>query len=152
MVAPDPATRSDGLHVGKKIRTIVELMTEQGMPWERAAEVAGVKRSTAYRALHKPHVIAFRRERKKQLTELLSTRIPRKLSELMDSENHAAGVRAALALEALRADAVAMPTTQIRTGGIIIQLVAEEPRALPQAAPQIDLQPVKDVERVGARD
>ncbi|MGA8696569.1 MAG: hypothetical protein WB689_22575 [Xanthobacteraceae bacterium] len=135
----DRDARTDGTVVGKKIREIVRLMTEDGMTWQNAADAVGVKRSTAYKALHKPHVLAYRREKKKELTELLSTRIPHKLSALMDSENHAAGVRAALALEALRADAVAVPTTQIRTGGIIIQLVAEEPRALPHAAPALEL-------------
>jgi hypothetical protein len=91
------------------------------------------------------------RERRRELIEVLSARIPHRLSELMDGDNEAACVRAALALAQLNNEAQAAPATQIRTGGIVIQLVGEAPRALPQAAPALELTTVEK-EEIGARD
>jgi hypothetical protein len=103
------ASRTDGVYVGKQIREIVRFMIEQGVSWKLAADSVGLKRSRAFGALHKPHVIAYRRETRKQFIELLSTRVPLKLSSLMDSENAAAAVRAALALEELNNESRAEP-------------------------------------------
>jgi len=49
-------------------------------------------------------------------------RVPRKLDELMNSENAAAAVRAALALEELNNESRAEPTRRINTGGIVIRV------------------------------
>ena len=64
-----------------------------------ASRVTRRANTLVLRALHKPHVITYRREERKKFVELLSTRVPVKLSQLMDNENAAAAVRAALALE-----------------------------------------------------
>jgi hypothetical protein len=128
------STRTDGTYIGADIRELVRLMIEEDFSWQRAADAVGVKRSTAYRALHKPHVIAYRREQRRQQIELLSTRVPHKLSALMDSENAAAAVRAALALEELNNQSQASPTRRIQTGGIVIMLGASAQRALPPAS------------------
>jgi hypothetical protein len=87
------STRTDGIYIGKSIREIVRMMIEEGASWQLAADAVGLKRSRAFRALHKPHVIAYRREERKKFIELLGTRVPLKLNNLMDSENHAAAVR-----------------------------------------------------------
>lgn len=136
------ATRSDGGHIGKDVRELVRLMIEDDYTWQRAADAVGVKRSRAYRALHKPHVIAHRRELRKQQIELLSTRVPKKLSTLMDSENAAAAVRAALALEEMNQQGRAEPVRRIATGGIIIMLGAPAQQPLPVAQPVLDLAPL----------
>jgi hypothetical protein len=147
MVADMPAekyaaTRTDGAHVGKSIRELVRLMIEEDFTWQRAADAVGVKRSTAYRALHKPHVVAYRREQRRQQIELLSTRVPHKLSALMDSENAAAAVRAALALEELNNQSQASPVRRIQTGGIVIMLGASAARALPTpSAAVLEMEP-----------
>jgi len=136
------STRTDGTYVGKAIREIVRLMVEEGQTWQQAADALGLKRQRAYRALHKAHVIAYRREERKKLVELLSTRVPVKLNELMDSENAAAAVRAALALEDLNNQSQASPTRRIQTGGIVIVLGNPAQRALPVAAmPVLELEP-----------
>lgn len=137
------ATRTDGVYIGADIRELVRLMIEEDFPWQRAADAVGVKRSTAYRGLHKPHVIAYRREQRRQQIELLSTRVPHKLSVLMDSENAAAAVRAALALEELNNQSQASPTRRIQTGGIVIMLGASAARALPapSAMPELEMEP-----------
>lgn len=93
------STRTDGTYVGKSIRELVRLMIEDGQTWQQAADALGLARQRAFRALHKTHVITYRREERKKFVELLSTRVPVKLSQLMDNENAAAAVRAALALE-----------------------------------------------------
>jgi hypothetical protein len=140
------ATRTDGAYIGADIRELVRLMVEDGVTWQRAADAVGVKRSTAYRGLHKPHVIAYRREQRRQQIELLSTRVPHKLSALMDSENAAAAVRAALALEELNNQSQASPTRRIQTGGIVIMLGASAARALPtpSAMPVLELEPTEE--------
>ncbi len=140
------ATRTDGAYVGKAIREIVRLMVEDGQTWQQAADAVGLKRQRAYRALHKPHVIAYRREQRKQLVELLSSRVPVKLSALMDSENAAAAVRAALALEDLNNQSQASPMRRIQTGGIVIVLGNPTQRALPagsSAMPALELEAVE---------
>lgn len=140
------ATRTDGRQIGKAIRELVRLMIEDGVTWQNAADAVGMKRSRAYRALHKPHVIAYRREQRKQQIELLSTRVPMKLSALMDSENAAAGVRAALALEEMNQQSRAEPARRIQTGGIVIMLGAPTQRALPSgsAMPVLEMEPADE--------
>jgi hypothetical protein len=133
------ASRTDGAYVGKQIREIVRLMIEEGMTWQNAADSVGLKRGRAFRALHKPHVVAYRREERKKFIELLSTRVPLKLSGLMDSENAAAAVRAALALEELNNESRAEPTRRIQTGGIVIMLNAPAQRALPAGMPVVEM-------------
>jgi hypothetical protein len=139
------ATRTDGVSVGKTIREIVRLMIEDGMTWQNAADAVGLKRQRAYRALHKPHVLAYRREERKKFIELLSTRVPVKLSNLMDSENAAAAVRAALALEDMNNQSQALPSRRIQTGGIVIMLGAATSRAL---SPDAAAMPALELERV----
>lgn len=96
------------------------------------ADAVGLKRTRAFRALHKPHVVAYRREERKKFIELLSTRVPLKLNTLMDSQNTAAAVRAALALEELNNQSQAAPMRgRIQTGGIVIMLGRSMQRALP---------------------
>jgi hypothetical protein len=138
------ATRSDGHHIGAAIKEVVRLMLHEGFTWQRAADAVGITRSRAYRHLHKPHVIAYRREQRRQQVELLSTRVPQKLSSLMDSDNAAAAVRAALALEQLNIDSRAEPSRRIQTGGIIIMLGPNAPRPLEAGEPTIALEAVKD--------
>jgi hypothetical protein len=141
------ATRSDGTHIGKGVREIVRLMIEDGATWQRAADAVGLRRQRAYRALHKPHVIAYRREMRKQQVELLSTRVPLKLSTLMDSENHAAAVRASLALLELDQNSRAEPVRRIQTGGIVIMLGAPAQRALPPGSstiPVLEMEPAEE--------
>ena len=137
------STRTDGRYIGKTIREIVHLMLE-GETWQRAADSVGLNRQRAYHALHKPHVIAYRREEKKKFLEALSMKVPHKLDELMSSENAAAAVRACLAVEELAQESRAEPTRRIQTGGIVIVLGANAQRALPAATPALELERIKE--------
>lgn len=83
----DPEKRNDGRHIGPDIREMVRLMLEEGYTWTRAADAVGFNRKHARRALNKPHV-TYRRNEKAKLVEDLSMRVPLKLNELMDSDNH----------------------------------------------------------------
>jgi hypothetical protein len=78
------ATRTDGIYIGKDVREIIRLMLEEGYSWFKAADQVGLSRRRARRALDKPHVVAYRRERKAKLMDELSMRVPHKLNELMD--------------------------------------------------------------------
>ena len=129
-------TRSDGSHIGKKIRELVRLMLTEGMPFYKAADQLGIPRQRARRALDKAHVIAYRRQEKAKLVEELSMRVPHKLNELMDSENAAAAVRASLALEDMAQQSRGEPSRRINTGGIVILLGGGQP-ALSTPATQV---------------
>jgi hypothetical protein len=129
--------RSDGQHVGAKIKEIVRLMLEDGMSWQTAASTVGVPRSTAYKALHKPHVVTYRREQRAKMIELLSGRVPRTLDEIMTtSDNANARVRAALALHQMDVDLNVNnePTRRLALGGIVIQLSGGSQRGITEQA------------------
>lgn len=147
-------TRTDGrTHIGRSVKEIVRLMVEDGMTWQRAADVVGVKRTRAYKALQKSHVIAYRRQKKREEDELLSAGISHYLHKVMtSSENDAAKVRAALALQQIGDAAQTEPGSgrHLTQNGIVIMIGAPQ-RSLPQAASQIELQAV-DKDLIGARD
>jgi hypothetical protein len=138
------ATRTDGIHIGKRIKEIVRLTIEEGMSWQLAADAVGLKRTEAFRALSKPHVRNHMREERKKFIEALSMKVPRKLDELMSSDNAAAAVRACLAVEELANETRAEPTRRIQTGGIVIVLGANAQRALPATTPALELQRIED--------
>jgi hypothetical protein len=121
--------RSDGRQIGKDIRELVRLMIEEDYTWQNAADTVGIKRTRAYRALRKVHIVAFQRESRRQYIEMLSTRIPRKLNSLMDSENHAAAVRAAVALEGLNVESQQLRHINVAAG--IVVVIGRGQQALP---------------------
>jgi hypothetical protein len=135
------ATRSDAGHtIGTAIREIVRRMLELGEPWYRAADAVGIPRPRARKALDKGHVIAYRRAQKAKLVDELSMSVPNRLSELMNSDNAAAAVRASLALEELAQQGRGEPSRRIQTGGIVIVL-GNSQNALPgQAAAPVTIE------------
>jgi len=137
------ATRTDGVHIGKAIKEIVRLIVHDGMTWQNAADSVGLNRQRAYRALHKPHVIAYRREERKKFLDYLNAGVPRRLGDLTQSENANAAVRACLAINELATASNAEPTRRIQTGGIVIVLGANAQRALP-ATPALELERIED--------
>jgi hypothetical protein len=124
------ATRTDGVYIGKSIREIVRLMIEEGLSWQKAADAVGLPRRRAKKAIEKPHVVAYRRERRKEFLDLACMRVPFKLMELMESDNAAAAVRATLALEELNQQSRGEPMRRISTGGIVIVLGGPQQKAL----------------------
>ena len=138
------ATRTDGRYIGKTIREIVRLINYEKMSWQKAADSVGLDRQRAYRALHKPHVRAYRLEEHKKSIDFLNERVPQRLGELMESENAAAAVRACLAINELATASSAEPARRIQTGGIVIVLGANAQRALPAAAPALELQRIEE--------
>jgi hypothetical protein len=147
------ATRSDPRNIGRGIKEVIRLTLEEGVSWQAAADRTGIARARVARAMTKPHVRAYRLEKRRELIESLSGRVPLRLSQLMDGENEAACVRACLAMEDLRNEAMAEPSTRraIAAGGITIVIgtrAAERAqRLLPQVAPALELIP--DKERIG---
>jgi hypothetical protein len=147
------ATRSDAGHtIGRTIKEIVRLTLAEGMSWQKAADTVGLNRERAYRALHKPHVIAYRREQRAALIDSLSMRVPHKLNELMDSDNAAAAVRASLALEELAAQGRGEPSRRIQTGGIVIVLNSQNALTGQAAAPVTIEHAPRMLEREAAED
>ena len=115
----------------------------EGETWQRAADSVGLNRQRAYRALHKPHVISYRRDERKKFLDYLNAGVPRRLSDLTQSENANAAVRACLAINELAAESRAEPTRRIQTGGIVIVLGANAQRALP-ATPALELERIEE--------
>lgn len=139
------STRTDGRYIGKSIREIVRLIVHEGETWQNAADSVGLDRQRAYRALHKAHVITYRREERKKFLDYLNAGVPRRLGDLTQSENANAAVRACLAINELAASSNAEPTRRIQTGGIVIVLGANAQRALPVTAPALELQRIDEV-------
>ena len=84
--------------------------------------------------------MTYRRNEKAKLVEDLSMRVPLKLNELMDSDNHMAALRATLALEDMANQNLGEPSRRITTGGIVIVL-GNQPDALPaQAAAPVTIE------------
>jgi hypothetical protein len=136
-------TRTDSNHIGSRIKQLVDLMLE-GRTLSAAARELGVAKRTAERALAKPHVRQFARNRKAQVIEQLAANVPNRLHELMYGNNQNACVRAAAELHNLasaeqtaRRSALGTPTP-----GLTIQIVSDSPKPLtinnseiPQPAP-----------------
>jgi len=136
-----PEKRNDGRHIGPNIREMVRLMLEEEYTWTRAADAVGFNRKRARRALNKPHVMTYRRNEKAKLVEDLSMRVPLKLNELMDSDNHMAALRATLALEDMANQNGGEPSRRITTGGIVIVLGGGQ-AALPATSAPMTLEHV----------
>jgi len=138
-------TQTDGRHIGGAIKRIVALMIEDGLSWQRAADVVGVKRTRAYKALHKAHVIQYRRRKKREEDELNAAGVSHYLHKIMtESENDAARVRAALALAQIGDAAQVEPGAKHLTQNGIVIMIGAPQRSLPQAAPQIELKPLPE--------
>jgi hypothetical protein len=153
MAAPDSSVRTDGHRIRRDIKEVIRLTLEEGLSWQTACDRLGQKRTRVARALSKPHVRAYAREKRRELIEDLGARIPLRLSQLMNGDNEASSVRACLALESLRNEALAEPNSRhIVSGGFVLVIGNSPQRSLPPAPPQIDLQPVDEGERIGARD
>jgi hypothetical protein len=139
------ATRTDGRYIGKTIREIVRLMVEDDYTWQRAADAVGLKRTRAYRAICKPHVVHYRKEQLAQFVDVHVTRVVHRLLALaMSGDNEAASVRAADRFLEYAEQSRAEPTRRIQTGGIVIVLGANAQRALPATTPALELQRIED--------
>ena len=92
--------------VTKLVKAVIELMVEQGTPWNEAANSLGISARTMRKALDKPHVIKYLRERKYVFREAISAANPVRLARIADqTDNHAAAVNAIRTLERMNDDA-----------------------------------------------
>ena len=92
--------RSKSGRVTGRLAEAIELMIEEGKPWDDAARAVGMSARSMRKALDKPHVIAFLRTRKQVFRALASAG---NISALVDvrqnSGNAMARVQAVRALE-----------------------------------------------------
>jgi hypothetical protein len=127
------ATRTDSNHIGTHIKQLVDLMLD-GMTWRKAADHLGISRRVAERALQKPHVRAYARNKKIQTIEELAMTVPVRLHELMlQDRNPNASVRAATALHDMANTELAsrrLGGLGTPTPGLTIQIVTEGPKPL----------------------
>jgi hypothetical protein len=126
------STRSDGAHIGGDIKRLVELMLD-GVTWRKAADQLGISRRVAERALQKPHVRAYARNKKVQTIEELAMTVPVRLHELMlQNNNPNAATRAATALHDMASEELASRRSPLGTPtpGLTIVIQHDNPKPL----------------------
>jgi hypothetical protein len=123
---PASVDRSKSGRVTGRLAEAIELMIEEGKPWDDAARTVGMSARSMRKALDKPHVIAFLRARKQVFRALASAG---NISALVDvrqnSGNAMARVQAVRALEQLEEQAGTAPHPQ-RAPGVVIVIESVE--------------------------
>jgi hypothetical protein len=137
-------TRSRPERVTGKLAQAFDRMIELGEPWDEAARSVGLTARSMRKALAKPHVIRFLKERRQVFREAASARNILRLCELRDQDtNMMAATKAVQILEQLgdedvyggaRGGIVTQP-------GLIIQIIAADAPATPREPAVIDVTP-----------
>jgi hypothetical protein len=132
------------LKVTGKNRAAIDAMVWQGLKRDEAAKSAGLTDHALYVALTKPHVKAYYAQQCEVLrTSGRARRIHRLEAMLEQSDNKAAVINAALALESIGTDQATVNTQQSAVPGVVIQIVTHAPA--PAVTDARLTQPVIDV-------
>jgi hypothetical protein len=116
------------LRISAKVRTAIEAMVWEGLKRDEAAEKAGLKDNSLYVAFMKPDVKAYYAQQCEVLrTSGRARRIHRLEAMLEQSDNKAAVINAALALESIGTDQATVNTQQSAVPGVVIQIVTHAP-------------------------
>lgn len=127
-----PAKETKELRVTGKNRAAIDAMVWEGLIRSEAAEKAGLKDHALYVALTKPHVKAYYAQQCEVLrTSGRARRIHRLEAMLEQSDNKAAVINAALALESIGTDQATANTAQSAMPGVVIQIVTHASAAPP---------------------
>lgn len=111
-----------------KVRTAIEAMVWEGLPRKEAAERAGISEHGLYKAMVKPPVKAFYAQQCEVLrTSGRARRIHRLEAMLEQSDNKAAVINAALALESIGTDQATVNAQQSSQPGVIVQIITNAP-------------------------
>lgn len=121
-----PSQTDKQVRISAKVRTAVDAMVWQGLKRADAAELAGLKDNSLYVAFMKPEVKAYYLQQCDVLrTSGRARRIHRLEAMLEQSDNKAAVINAALALESIGQDQVSANAAQSAQPGVIIQIVTQ---------------------------
>jgi hypothetical protein len=124
-IAPKEAKQ---LRISGKVRTAIEAMVWQGLKRSDAAEVAGLKDNSLYVAFMKPDVKAYYAQQCEVLrTSGRARRIHRLEAMLEQSDNKAAVINAALALESIGTDQATANAAQSARPGVVVQILMQAP-------------------------
>jgi len=116
------------LRVTGKNRAAIDAMVWEGLTRSDAATKAGLTDHSLYVALTKPHVKAYYAQQCEVLrTSGRARRIHRLEAMLEQSDNKAAVINAALALESIGTDQATANAAQSVQPGVIIQIVTQAP-------------------------
>lgn len=97
--ASPPDDKPKRMQIRGKLAEAIDLMIEEGMPWQNAAKKVGFTTYTMRKWLDRPHVIAHIRTRKQILRERLSASNIHRLCEIRDAGNNMPAVQAIRELE-----------------------------------------------------
>ena len=106
-----------------KLKSALELMVDDGLRINEAAETVGMTTHAIREAFGKPHVLAFVRKRKQQLRESVSARNITRLAEIRDAADNMPAVQAIKLLEEM-GDEHAMRSQGVSASpGVTIRIV-----------------------------
>ena len=130
--------RTRPLRVHRKLRTALDAMVWQGLPYVEAARTAGMTAYAMRRALERGHVLAYVKAQRVVLRASLSAKNDLRLAEIRDAANNMPAVQAIRALEELDvAEQAARVSGNASIPGVVIRIVSA-----PDAAPaMIDVTP-----------
>lgn len=94
-----PLDRTEKRTVSGRLAQAINLMVEQGRPWQDAAIEAGIKVHSLRAALEKPHVLSYLRRRKQMTRESLSAANIHRLAQIRDAADNMPAVQAIKLLE-----------------------------------------------------
>jgi hypothetical protein len=107
-----------------KVRNAIDAMVWEGLPRSEAAAKAGISEHGLYKALRKPPVKAYYLSECEMLrTSGRARRIHRLEAMLEQSDNKAAVINAALALEGMGNDQASVSAQQKQSPGVVIQII-----------------------------
>jgi hypothetical protein len=132
-----PSKDAKSLRITGKNKAAIDAMVWQGLKRADAAQVAGLKDHALYVALTKPHVKAYYLSQCEMLrTSGRARRIHRLEAMLEQSDNKAAVINAALALESMGNDQASVSAQQKQSPGVVIQIINAP---VSQSPPTIEL-------------
>lgn len=119
------------LKVTGKVAEAVDLMVEQGLTYQQAAERVGMHVRPMRKALEKPHVISYLRHRRQVFRASICAANDLRLAAVRDTAgNTMAVVQAIRALEQLDAEPTASRSNAPQLPGLVVQIINNGPSAV----------------------
>lgn len=113
--------RSKAMRVTGKLKVACDLLAYEGMPFNEAAQQAGLSVAAMRSALQRPHVIAYLKAQREVLRASMSGRNILTLAEVRDQTgNQMARVNAVKALEQISDEPMAAPGRAASAGVVIV--------------------------------
>lgn len=132
--------------IGARVKAAINCMVWEALPRKEAAEKAGLREHSLYKALRRPPVLAYLRSEMEVLRLSGRPRNFHRLEEIRDqNSNPMAAVAAIRQLEQCAAE-TDTPGNRVRVPGVVIQIItAETPSRIPKRGVTIEHEPAADM-------